>query len=155
MSENLDSTGPAAAGPSPHGRALLTLAGAMFRYALWPSLATAVLGVVLFGVLRGGPGLVGALIGGALAIVSSLATLALMRATADLGPHFGLAASMGGMILKLALLTAVMLPMRGVEAVDSKALAITMIAVVLVTAAAEAIAFRKTKLPTIIPSSES
>ncbi|GLZ39117.1 hypothetical protein [Actinokineospora sp. NBRC 105648] len=138
----------------PHTQALLTLARAMFRYALWPSLATLVLGAVVFGVLKGTPGVFGALVGGALACFSSLLTLALMRKTANQGPHIAMAASLGGFVGKLLVLLLVMTALRGVDALDPKSLGITMIAVVLVAAGAEALAFRRTKLLTIIPANE-
>jgi ATP synthase protein I len=147
-------TAEAAPESNPHTRAMLTLANAMFRYALWPSLGTLVLGVVLFGLLRGGAGALGAAVGGALACVSSLITLALMRATANQGPHIGMAASLGGFVGKLLLLLIVMTLLRGVDALEPKSLGITMVAVVVVAAAAEAVAFRRTKLPTIIPAGE-
>ncbi|GAA3036699.1 hypothetical protein [Actinokineospora globicatena] len=138
----------------PHAQSLLTLANAMFRYALWPSLATIAIGAALFGVLNGTPGLLGALVGGLLAAGSSLLTLVLMRKTAHLGPHIGMAASLGGFVGKLLVLLLVMTALRGVDALHAKSLGITMVAVVVVAAAAEALAFRRTKLPTIIPAGE-
>jgi ATP synthase protein I len=135
MSENSDR--------NPHTEALLTLAGAMFRYAIWPSLAVGALGVLVFGLVNGGAGAFGAGVGAALAIASSLLTLFLMRKSANAGPHMAMAASLGGFVLK------------GVDALHPESLGITMIAVVVVAAGAEALAFRRTKLPTIIPAGES
>ena len=154
MSENL-TTDTTQDEVSPHARAQLNLASAMFRYALWPSLATVALGAVLFGVLDGGAGAVSALVGGALACASSLITLVLMRLSANQGPHIGMAASLGGFVGKMLLLFVVMTLLRGVDGLLVKPLGLTMIAVVLVAAAAEAVAFRRTKLPTIVvPSGE-
>ncbi len=154
-----DPTATTAAAPTgaepamdPHAQSLLTLANAMFRTALWPSLATLVAGVVLFGVVKGTSGALGALVGGALACFSSLLTLTLMRKTAAQGPHIAMAASLGGFVGKLLILLLVMTGLRGVAALDPKSLGITMIAVVVVAAGAEALAFRRTKLPTIIPA---
>lgn len=140
---------------NPHTEALLTLAGAMFRYAIWPSLGVGVLGVVVFGLVNGGPGALGAAIGAVLAIGSSLLTLFLMRKSAGAGPHLAMAASLGGFVLKLLILLLIMAALKGVDALHRESLGITMIAVVVVAAAAEAIAFRRTKLPTIIPAGET
>ncbi|MDQ3577160.1 MAG: hypothetical protein M3443_06080 [Actinomycetota bacterium] len=138
----------------PHTRSLLTLANAMFRYALWPSLGTVVLGVIVFGLIYGASGVFGAAVGGALACGSSLLTLFLMRKSANQGPHIAMAASLGGFVGKLFILLLVMTALRGVDALHAKSLAITMIAVVVVAATAEAFAFRRTPLPTIIPAGE-
>ncbi|MBM7776510.1 hypothetical protein JOD54_006714 [Actinokineospora baliensis] len=161
MSEHIQDTedrDAAEAAPAPeidpHAKSLLTLANAMFRYALWPSLATIAVGAVVFALINGAPGLWGALVGGLLAAASSLLTLLLMRKTAHLGPHIGMAASLGGFVGKLLVLMLVMTALRGVDALHAESLGITMVAVVLVAAAAEAVAFRRTKLPTIIPAAE-
>lgn len=151
MSENEQQKTPEI---DPHARALRTLAEAMFRYALWPSIATVVVGVVIFGILKGTPGALGALVGGALACASSLLTLFLMRKSAAHGPHIGMAASLGGFVAKLFILLLVMTALRDVDALHRISLGLTMVAVVLVAAGAEALAFRRTKLPTIIPAGE-
>lgn len=140
---------------NPHTEALLTLASAMFRYAIWPSLGVGVLGVVVFGLINGGPGALGAAVGAVLAIASSLLTLFLMRKSANAGPHIAMAASLGGFVLKLLVLLLIMMALKGVAALHPESLGITMIAVVLVAAGAEAVAFQRTKLPTIIPAGES
>lgn len=140
---------------NPHTESLLTLASAMFRYAMWPSLAVGVLGVVVFWLVNGGPGALGALIGAALAVGSSLLTLFLMRKSADAGPHMAMAASLGGFMVKLVILMLIMAALKGVDAVHRESFGITMIAVVIVAAGAEAMALRRTKLPTIIPAGES
>ncbi|WP_229787567.1 hypothetical protein [Actinokineospora fastidiosa] len=134
---------------------MLTLAAAMFRYSIWPSLGVGVVGVVVFGLINGMPGVLGAAIGAALAIGSSMLTLFLMRKSAGAGPHIGMAASLGGFILKLLLLLLIMAALKDVEALHRESLGITMVAVVVVAAAADAMAFRATKLPTIIPAGES
>jgi hypothetical protein len=53
---------------------------------------------------------------------------------------------------KMVILLAVFLPLRDVEAVHSYSLAITMLVGILTAAGADMVAFRKTKLPTIIIS---
>ncbi|HKS43713.1 MAG TPA: hypothetical protein VJT49_01105 [Amycolatopsis sp.] len=138
---------------NPHTEAMLKLADAMFRGALWPAVGAAALGVVVSAVLAGLPGLFGALAGGAIGFASCLATLWMMRKTAAMHPMAVMAVALGGYIVKLLVLLGVLTALRGVDALQPKALALTMLAVILASAAAEAVAFRRTKIPTIVPAS--
>ncbi|MTD53665.1 hypothetical protein [Amycolatopsis pithecellobii] len=140
---------------NPHAQSVLKLADAMYRGALWPAVATVVIGAVVSVFLVGLPGLFGAIVGGVIAFGSSLVTLWMMRKTAAMDPMAVLAVSLGGYILKILVLLGVMMLLRHVSFLHSKALAFTMLAVILVWAAAEFAAFRRTKIPTIIPASES
>jgi ATP synthase protein I len=154
MSEN--EVNPNAHEPiDPHAASVLKLANAMFRMSLWPSLATLVLGVVVAWIAVGTTGALGALVGGTIACLSSLLTVFLMRKTATQGPHIVMAASLGGFVGKMLVLLIVMTLLRGVDVLHARSLAFTMIAVVLVAAAADGVAFRRTKIPTIIPAGES
>ncbi|NIH82095.1 hypothetical protein [Amycolatopsis viridis] len=136
---------------NPHAQSVLKLADAMLRFALWPAVATVVVGVVVSTVLSGVPGLLGSLVGGAIAFASSLVTLFMMRKSAALDPFMVMAVAVGGYILKVLVLFGVMTALKGVDAFNRYALALTTLAVILVWAAAEFLAFRKTKIPTIIP----
>jgi F0F1-type ATP synthase assembly protein I len=126
------------------------LADAMLRYALWPGVATAVVGIVVFSVLHGVQGGVSALVGAVVAFASSLFTWWLMRRTAALNPMMVMAGALGGFIGKMILLLVVLVVLRGIDWFDIKALAYTMLAVVIVWAVMDHIAFRRTKLPTLI-----
>jgi ATP synthase protein I len=139
---------------SPHAESTLKLADAMYRGALWPGIATVVIGAVVSVILVGVTGLWGALVGGVVAFGSSLVTLWMMRKTAGMDPMAVMAVSLGGYILKVLILFAVMFGLRHVPFLHVKALAFTMLAVIVVWAAAEFLAFRRTKIPTIIPASE-
>ena len=149
--ETLKNTHDGAAA-NPHAAAVVRLADAMFRGTIWWLVATTAVGMVAAGVALGTPGVLGALVGGAVATASSLATLLLMRKTAHLGPHFVMAAALGGFMGKMLVLLGVMIALRGATALHPKALAFTMLAAILVAAAAEVAAFRRTKIPTIIVS---
>lgn len=151
---NTDAESAAAEKPNPHAQSVLKLADAMLRYALWPSVATAVVAVLVSMLLVGTDGLFSALIGVAVALVSSLATLALMRKTAALHPMMVMAVAMGGLVGKLLILLGIAVALGSMSWLHREALALSMLAVVLVWAGAEAMAFRKTKIPTIIPSGE-
>jgi ATP synthase protein I len=128
------------------------LAGAMFRGALIPTVVTVVLAVVVFGVLYGVPGALGASVGGLVIIASSLATLWLMHRTAALEVHFVMAAALGGFMLKMLVLLGVMILLRDVEILHTNSVAITMVATILVTAATEARASKRTRTPNVIPT---
>jgi ATP synthase protein I len=149
-----DTSASAGTPPNPHAASVLKLADAMFRGSVWFAVATVVVGMVVSGVLVGQSGVFGALVGGAVACASSLATLLLMRNTAALNPYFVMAAALGGFMGKMLVLLIVMLLLRDVDALHPKALAFTMLATVIVSAATEAVAFRRVKIPTIIPSSD-
>ena len=136
---------------NPHAAVVRTLANAMLRTAMWPGVLTVALGVILATVMIGTAGAVGALVGGVVAFASSLVTIALMRWTGGLNPMFVMAAALGGYILKMVVLLVVMTLLRGVEGIHTEALAFTMLATIMVWAGAEVFAFKKTKIPTIVP----
>jgi hypothetical protein len=154
-------TGPSAADlgietdqPKTHGEAVTRLADAMLRYASWPALATVVVGVVVASVLYGPRGGVAALVGGAVAIASSLGTWLLMRRTAALNPMMVMAAALGGFVGKMIILLLVLMVLREITWLHTQSLAYTMLAVVIVWAAMDTVAFRRTKLPTLIINSD-
>jgi ATP synthase protein I len=139
---------------NPHAEAVLKLADAMLRIALWPGVATVVVAAVVATVWVGLPGLLSALIGGVIAFASSLATLWMMRKTAPMPPMMVMAVALGGYIFKLLVLLGVMMALGSIHGLHREALAFTMLAVILVWAAAELVAFKRTKIPTIIPSGD-
>lgn len=136
---------------NPHAASVRKLADAMLRTALWPGLITVVLGVVAATAWVGVPGLFGALVGGVVAFASSLVTIALMRWTGGMNPMFVMVAALGGYMIKMIVLLVVMTLLGGVEGIHSEALAFTMLATIMVWAGAEVLAFKKTKIPTIVP----
>jgi hypothetical protein len=133
-----------------HGEAVTRLANAMFRTALWPAVATVVIGVVVASVLFGVRGGVSALVGGLVAFASSLATWWLMRRTANLNPVMVMTGALGGFVGKMIILLLVLMVLREVTWLHTKSLAYTMLAVVIVWAVMDTVAFRRTKLPTLI-----
>jgi ATP synthase protein I len=140
--------------PNPHAKSVLTLADAMLRTALVPGLVTVALGAVAGTVLVGADGFFGALVGGTVAFGSSLMTLFMMRWSAGLPVMMVMAVALGGFAFKMVVLLVVMIALRGVDALHPMSLALTFLATVLVWAAAEAIAFRRTKIPTVIVGGE-
>ncbi|TWE30030.1 hypothetical protein [Prauserella muralis] len=146
------SAGTAAEPPNPHAEQVLKLARAMWRTALVPSLAVVVIGAVAGALWVGSAGLFGALVGGAVAFASSLATLFMMRWSAGMHPMAVMAVALGGYVFKMLVIFGVMTLLRGVDALHTYALALTMMGVILVWAGAEMVAFKRTKIPTIIPN---
>jgi|SRR5690606_6927162 len=122
----------------------------MLRTALVPGLLTVALGATAGGLLVGVDGLLGAVAGGAVGFASSLMTLFLMRWSAGLPVTVVMGVAVGGFALKMVILLVVMIALRGVDALHPMSLALTFLATVLVWAGAEAVAFRRTKIPTVI-----
>jgi hypothetical protein len=137
--------------PDTHGGVVLKLAAAMVRLQLWLVVPTLVVSVILATVLVGSTGLWGALTGAVIAVASSAFTLWLMRISAHQGPHLVMAAALGGFVGKMVILLVVLTLLRDVDALHPKALAFTMLAGVIAAAVADGLAFKRTKLPTIIP----
>jgi ATP synthase protein I len=140
--------------PKTHGEAVTRLADAMLRYAIWPAVATVVAGIVVASVLHGVQGGVSALIGGIVAFGSSMATWWLMRKTADKNPMMVMTGALGGFIGKMIILLLVLMVLREITWLHTESLAYTMLAVVIVWAAMDTVAFRRTKLPTLIINSD-
>lgn len=136
--------------PETHGDAVRKLADAMLRTALLPSLGVVAIGAVIAVLVVGLPGLWGALLGGGIAIGSSLVTLFLMKQSAELPPQVVMAIALGGYLVKIAALLIVAIVFRGVSWLHPISLALTLVAAVAVWTGAEVVAFRKTKIPTLI-----
>jgi ATP synthase protein I len=139
---------------NPHAQSVLTLASAIVRTALVPVLATIAVGAVAAAMLAGSAGLYGALVGGGVALASSLATILMMRYSAGFPPMFVMAVALGGFALKMFVLLGTMMALRTVDALHPMSLALTFLAAILVWVAAEVFAFRRTKIPTVIVGGE-
>ncbi|SFO93443.1 hypothetical protein SAMN05421810_101443 [Amycolatopsis arida] len=135
---------------NPHAESVLALARAMLRDTLVAGGVTVAVAAVVATVWVGVSGLLGAVVGGAVAMGSALATVLMMRKTADLPPMFVMVVALGGYVGKIIVLFGVMAALRHVDALHTMALAVTMLAVILVAAGAELRAFKRTKIPTLI-----
>ncbi|WP_367135902.1 hypothetical protein [Saccharothrix sp. HUAS TT1] len=140
--------------PKTHEDVVRITARAMSRGALWAAIPTALLGIAVSSFFYGLDGALGALVGGLVVGASSLATLWAMRRTAALDVHLVMAAALGGFVVKMLILLGVMMLLRDVPGLHPRALAFTMIAMIVATAAAEAIASRRTRLPNVIPAAQ-
>jgi ATP synthase protein I len=137
-----------------HELVIQRLAGEMLRGAAWAALGTFAAGIVVSTVIWGTEGLYGSLIGGVIAIASSLATLLLMHKTAALDPMFVMVAALGGFMGKLIVLLAAVILLRGQDWLEPKALGITLVATVLVTSFLEARASKRSRSQMVVPASE-
>ncbi|RSD13655.1 hypothetical protein [Amycolatopsis eburnea] len=137
---------------NPHAKVVLQAARAMTKASLLVTPPAVLVCIVLFSILNGLPGFLGSLVGAVLAMVASLSTLGLMRFSAGQDPMFVMVIALGGYVVKVVLLFGALTLLKGVTALHPMSLGITMIVAILVAAAAEFAAFRKTKIPTIIPS---
>ncbi len=135
---------------NPHAESVRKLANAMLRTAIWPGLITVALAAAVATAVAGTAGLFGALVGGAVAFGSSLLTIVMMRQSADLPVMMVMSVALGGYVFKILALLIVMILLRGVDGLHVMSLALTVLAPVLVWAGAELVAFKKTKIPTII-----
>ncbi|WP_372664117.1 hypothetical protein [Amycolatopsis kentuckyensis] len=137
---------------NPHAKVVLQAARAMTKASLLVTPPAVLVCIVLFSILNGMPGFLGSLVGAVLAMLASLSTLGLMRFSAGQDPMFVMVIALGGYVVKVVLLFGALTLLKGVTALHPMSLGITMIVAILVAAAAEFAAFRKTKIPTIIPS---
>lgn len=135
-----------------HEAVVRRLAGEMYRSALWATLATMAAAVILWTVLAGVPGLVAALIGGAIACLSSAGTLLLMHRTAAMPLQVIMVAALAGFMAKLILLVVVMLVVRQLPALHTNALALTMAATILVASFMEVRASKRSRSQIVIPT---
>ncbi|MPY80898.1 MAG: hypothetical protein GEV04_21160 [Actinophytocola sp.] len=137
---------------NPHAESVRTLASAMAKVAVPAALVTIAVAAVIATLVAGTAGLYGALVGGAVALASSLATIGLMRLSADFPVMLVMAVALGGYAFKLVILLVVMLLLRDVDALHNLSVGLTLLATVMVWAAAEVVGFRRTNLPTIVPN---
>jgi ATP synthase protein I len=139
--------------PVPVGQeaTLRALAAAMFRGAAAAAAVTWTASAVVAAVLGGLPGALSAAVGGALAVASSLLTLWLIRRTAAQAPQVVMIASLGGFLLKMIVLLAALSLLGRIEGLDRTALALTMLAVFLVVAGAEAVASARMRTYSVDP----
>jgi hypothetical protein len=137
---------------NPHAEVVLQAARAMTKASLLVTPPAVVVCIVLFSILNGMPGFLGSVVGGVLALLASLSTLGLMRFSAGQDPMFVMVIALGGYVVKVVVLFGALTLLKGVTALHPMSLGITMIVAILLAAAAEFAAFRKTKIPTIIPS---
>lgn len=123
--------------PSDQAASLRALSAAMFRAVLAGAAVAGVPCVVVFGLLGGGAGALSALEAVLVGTVVALLTPALMRWTAAREPRTVMLASFGGSVQKLLILLVALFGLAAVPGAQRTALAVSALAVLIATAAAE------------------
>ncbi|EHY88640.1 hypothetical protein [Saccharomonospora azurea] len=133
-----------------HARSVHALADAMLRWGMRLSLPFVLVTVGVATVSAGQPGLIGAGFGAVLGYGSSLVTITMMRIAATRPPSALMSLALGGYAVKMTALLVVMLLLRDVDTFSRPTLAFGMLTTVVAWAAAEVVAFRTTKTPTLV-----
>ncbi|RJQ87464.1 hypothetical protein [Amycolatopsis panacis] len=137
---------------NPHAAVVSKAARAMTRASLLVTPPAVLACIAVFSIVFGLPGLLGSLVGGTLALLASLSTLGMMKFSAGQDPMFVMVIALGGYVVKIVVLFAALSLLKGVTVLHPLSLGITMIVAILVAAAVEFAAFRRTKIPAIIPA---
>ena len=137
---------------NPHVKPVVEAARAMTKASLLVTPPAVLVCIVLFSILNGLHGFLGSLVGGVLALLASLSTLGLMRFSAGQDPMFVMVIALSGYVVKVLVLFGALTLLKGVTALHPLSLGITMIVAILLAAAAEFAAFRKTNIPVIVTS---
>lgn len=127
----------------------------MKRILLWSAaagLAIAVVAAVIGGLAVGSAGVYSALIGAATAFGFFGITAVIMLLTADSGPAVMAGAVMGGFLIKIVLLFAVVGLMSGKDFYDPMVLFITLVVGAAASLAIETYAVQSARIPTIDPT---
>ena len=142
-------TGPDPQSDAPHVKTVLRLASTMQRHALLITVPIAVVAVVLGAVLRGTPGLLGAVIGAALGLVAGLVTTLVMKGTARTSPAGVMIGAMTSLAGKILLLMLFLVAFRGTTLFDSRAFGFTLLAVTVGWITGEVVGFVRAKAPVL------
>jgi ATP synthase protein I len=134
---------------APHVKTVLRLAAVMQRHALLFSVPLAVIAVVLGAVLRGTPGLVGALLGAVRGLGAGLITTMVMRGTARTSPAGVMIGAMTSLAGKILLLMLFLVAFRGTTLFDNRAFGFTLLAVTVGWIAGEVVGFVRAKAPVL------
>jgi ATP synthase protein I len=142
-------TSPTPEQDAPHVKTVLRLAAVMQRHALLFGVPLAVIAVVLGAVLRGTPGLVGALIGAVLGLGAGLITTLELRCTARTSPAGVMIGAMTSLAGKILLLMLFLVAFRGTTLFDNQAFGFTLLAVTVGWIAGEVVGFVRAKAPVL------
>jgi ATP synthase protein I len=134
---------------APHVKTVLRLASMMQRHALLLSVPLAAGAVVLGAVLRGTPGLIGALIGVVLGLAAGLVTTLVMRGTARTSPAGVMIGAMTSLAGKILLLMLFLVAFRETTLFDNRAFGFSLLAVTLAWIAGEVVGFVRAKAPVL------
>lgn len=134
---------------APHVATVLRLASAMQRYAAIITAVVAVIALVVAFVLRGGPGLVGALVGAVIAGGLGWLGTWVMARTARATPAGVMIGAMTAFGVKILFMLVFLLLFQGTTLFDSRSFAFTMLAVTAAWVIGEVVGFVRTRIPAV------
>ena len=134
---------------APHVATVLRLASAMQRYAVIVTAVVAVLALVVAFLMRGGPGLLGALVGAVIAAgLGWLGTWVMVR-TARASPAGVMIGAMTAFGAKILFMLVFLLLFQGTTLFDNRSFAFTMLAVTVAWIIGEVVGFVRTRIPAV------
>ena len=134
---------------APHVATVLKLAAAMQRNAEIVTAIVAVIALVVAFVLRGGPGLVGALVGAVIAGGLGWLGTWVMARTARATPAGVMIGAMAAFGMKIIFMLVFLLLFQGTTLFDSRAFAFTILAVTAAWIVGEVVGFVRTRIPAV------
>jgi ATP synthase protein I len=134
---------------APHVATVLRLASAMQRYAVIVTAIVAVLALVVAFLMRGGPGLLGALVGAVIAAGLGWLGTWVMARTARASPAGVMIGAMTAFGAKILFMLVFLLLFQGTTLFDNRSFAFTMLAVTVAWIIGEVVGFVRTRIPAV------
>jgi ATP synthase protein I len=134
---------------APHVATVLRLASAMQRYAVIVTAVVTVLALVVAFLMRGGPGLLGALVGAVIAAGLGWLGTWVMARTARATPAGVMIGAMTAFGAKILFMLVFLLLFQGTTLFDNRSFAFTMLAVTLAWIIGEVVGFVRTRIPAV------
>jgi ATP synthase protein I len=134
---------------APHVATVLRLASAMQRYAVIVTVIVAVLALVVAFLMRGGPGLLGALVGAVIAAGLGWLGTWVMARTARASPAGVMIGAMTAFGAKILFMLVFLLLFQGTTLFDNRSFAFTMLAVTVAWIIGEVVGFVRTRIPAV------
>jgi ATP synthase protein I len=134
---------------APHVATVLRLASAMQRYAVIITAVVALIALVVAFLLRGGPGLIGALVGAVIAGGLGWLGTWVMARTARAAPAGVMIGAMTAFGVKILFMLVFLLLFQGTSLFDSRSFAFTMLAVTAAWVIGEVVGFVRTRIPAV------
>jgi ATP synthase protein I len=134
---------------APHVATVLKLASAMQRYAVIITAVVAVIALVVAFLLRGTPGLVGALVGAVIAGGLGWLGTWVMARTARASPAGVMIGAMTAFGMKILFMLVFLLLFQGTTLFDGRSFAFTILAVTVAWIVGEVVGFVRTRIPAV------
>jgi ATP synthase protein I len=134
---------------APHVATVLRLASAMQRYAVIVTAVVTVLALVVAFLMRGGPGLLGALVGAVIAAGLGWLGTWVMARTARATPAGVMIGAMTAFGAKILFMLVFLLLFQGTTLFDNRSFALAMLAVTAAWIIGEVVGFVRTRIPAV------